>query len=98
MPTKKGLADFRAAHDKRIIVPEKFRTALAALAKEHGPEGWEYDQDFRKRARLGPPEMANYRDQFKDHQVEVPSQGDKPSRIVWVATVKAAKAFRESIG
>ncbi len=96
--TKRDHSTFRATHDRRVLVPEKFRAGLASLEKEFGPEGWEYDADFRKRAKVGPPDMTQFRDGFKDYQVEVPAQGDKPARIVWVATTKAAKKFRESLG
>ncbi len=94
MTKPKTLAEFRAAHDPDLIHPAKIKAALASLEKEFGPEGHEYDAQFRARTGLPPAQYTAYRDQFKDHQVMVLASGAKSGRrIVWVATLKAVKEF-----
>lgn len=88
---KKSLADFRAVHDKSVIVPGKIKAALDAMAKD-GPDNWEYEADFLRRAGVANSDVGGYREQFKDHVVQV---GGKQPKRVWVATVKAAAKFRE---
>ncbi len=94
MAKGKSLADFRAKHDKSIIVPAKIKAALDAMAKE-GADNWEYESDFTRRASISQGELGTYRDQFKDHVVMV---GGRNPKRVWVATVKAAKQFSEISG
>jgi hypothetical protein len=89
--TPKNLASFRAAHDKNVIIPNKIRAAIASLEKDHGPEGWEYEAEFSKRAGTSTTDFAMFREEFKDHFVEV---GGRNAKRVWFATVKAAKAAR----
>jgi len=95
MKPKKDLSAFRAAHDRNVIVPNKIRAALADLEKTEGAEGWEYESDFIRRAKISQSDMGLYRDGFVAHVVE--TTGNK-GRKVWFATVKAAKAAREAIG
>lgn len=91
MATKppRDLSSFRAAHDKNVIIPNKIRAALVALEKEHGPEGWEYEAEFSKRAGCSTTDFAMFRDQFATHFIET---GGSRTKRVWFATVKAAKA------
>lgn len=90
----KNLADFRAAHDKNVIVPSKIRAALAAMEKEGGPENWAYEQEIIKRAGINTTDLAMFRDQFADHVVDLSGRN---SKRVWVASAKAAVKFRESV-
>lgn len=67
-PTKvKGILDFRAAHDKDFIVPQKIKVALVALGKD----GWEYEAQFYKAAGISTTDGARYRDEFKEQIVTI---------------------------
>lgn len=89
-PKHKTLADFRAAHDKSVIVPAKIRKALADMAAEH-PENWDYEMDFMRRAGISPTDMGMFRAQFEQHVVE--TTGHNPKKV-WFASVKAAEKAR----
>ncbi|MBP8231776.1 MAG: hypothetical protein KAY22_05680 [Rhizorhabdus sp.] len=93
------LADFRAAHDQSVIVPNKLRTALAQLQAEGGDENWEYESDFLRRAGVSNSVIGQYRDQFATHiaSVRVSTHGGGFKRI-WIATTKAAAKFRAVTG
>lgn len=87
----KTLADFRAAHDKNVIIPNKIKAALTKMETEGGPENWNYEADFIRLAGICQTDMGVFRDQFAEHVVEV--SGKNPKRV-WVASVKAAVKFR----
>lgn len=84
------LADFRAAHDKNVIVPSKIRAALAEMEKEHA-ENWMYESDFIKRAGISQTDASMFRDHFADHVVET---SGKTSKKVWFASAKVAAKVR----
>lgn len=86
----KTLDDFRAAHDKRVIVPAKIRKALAEMEEEH-PENWEYELDFMRRAGVSQTDMGAFRSLFEIHVVEV---GGKNPKKVWFASAKVAEKAR----
>lgn len=94
-PSKgKDLAAFKSAHDKRTIVPDKFRAALTELG-----DSWEYEGDFIRRCKLSTGDFANYREQFRDFCVETPRRaGQSHAKRVWAGTVAFAKKLREQIG
>ena len=93
MVTKaKTLADFRAAHDKNIIVPEKIRKALAAMLKE-GAENYEYEAEFIRRAGVSQTDMGLFRAQFEDEHVVNVGTERSPKRV-WFADPKVAKKAR----
>lgn len=87
----KTLDDFRAAHDKNVIVPAKIKKALADMEKEGGAENWDYEVQFIKRAGICVTDLAMFREQFADHIVE--TSGRNPKRV-WIANSKAAQKFR----
>lgn len=87
----KTLVDFRAAHDKNVIIPSKIRAALAAMLKE-GPENFEYEADFLRRAGVSNTDIGMFRSQFeKGHIVEV---GGRKMKRVWFADPKVARKAR----
>jgi hypothetical protein len=86
----KCLADFRAAHDKNVIVPAKIRKALAEMEKEN-PENWAYESDFIKRAQISQTDMGMFREQFSEHVVET---AGKSQKRVWFASTKVAAKVR----
>ena len=86
----KTLADYRSAHDKNVIVPNKIRKALAEMEAE-GAENWEYEQDFMRRAGLCQTDIGTFRPQFEDHVVET---GGRKPRKVWFASAKVAEKAR----
>jgi hypothetical protein len=67
------LSSLRATHDRRVVIPNKIRTALAAMAKS-GDE-WKYDEEFRKLAGVSPADLKEFRDdkEFKDLWAEMPA-------------------------
>lgn len=94
MATKaKTLADFRTAHDQNVIIPNKIRTALAAMLKE-GPEQWEYEADFMRRAGIGQVQIGQFRDQFEDHIALTATVHGVKAKRVWFADPKVAKRVR----
>jgi hypothetical protein len=92
-PNAKTLATFRQAHDPRVKNPAKIRAALKSLAAE-GPESWEYEADFCRRAMLSHNQISPYRDEFAAHIVEVRPDG-KNIKCVWFASAKVAAKARE---
>lgn len=58
----KGLADFRAAHDKDFIIPQKLKAGIEAL----GAAGWEYEGQFQKTNGISQTDGSRYREEFKD--------------------------------
>lgn len=89
----KTLADFKAAHDRSVIVPNKIRVALAAMLKE-GPEQYEYETDFIKRAAISQADMGEFRDQFVKYIVMTAAVHGRAGRRVWFADPKVARLAR----
>lgn len=77
-PSKKTLTDFRAAHDKNFLVPEKIKAGLAKLGKD----SWEYEVDFIRICGLSTTDFAMFRDQFEDFFVPV-SVGGRNTKRIW---------------
>jgi hypothetical protein len=95
-PKPRTAADFRAAHDKAVIIPNKIRAALAELIKI-GPEHFEYDNDFMRLAGVSNTDMAAYRQQFASYWFDTPSKsGGKGSKRVWFGNAKVAARLRTS--
>ncbi len=90
----KTAADFRAAHDPDVIVPNKIRSALAEMLRE-GKENWEYEGDFVRRAKIGMAQLTTFREQFAAHIVDAPAESSQRARRVWFADAKIAKKIRE---
>jgi len=94
MPTKpKTLADFKAAHDPNVIVPNKIRAALAAIEKE-GPENWLYEVDFLKLSGVSTTQLSQFRDQFADHIIETPASSRGSAKRVYFGNAKVAAKLR----
>ena len=89
-PTGKTLADFRAAHDRNVIVPAKIKKALADMEAEHA-ENWAYEGDFMKRAGISQTDMGMFREQFAEHVIETTGRNAKK---VWFASAKVAAKVR----
>lgn len=85
----KSLEDFRAAHDKNFIVPEKIKAGLAKLG-----DSWMYEMEFMKLAGLSTTDLAAFRDGFTDYYVDVSARNAKR---VWAGTMKFAKVLREKM-
>jgi len=88
----KTLADFRASHDKSIIIPNKIKAALAAMLKE-GAEQYDYEVDFMRRAGISSTDMGQFRQMFEqDHVVNVGTE--RAPKRVWFADPKVARKAR----
>lgn len=86
----KSIADFRAAHDKSYIIPQRIREGLKRLG-----DGWEYEGEFIKLCGgMAQQEFARYRDAFKDHVVT--TTGKNPKRC-WAGTKQTAEKLREML-
>lgn len=91
------IADFRAAHDKNVIIPMKIKKALEEMAK-HGPEHFEYEADLVRVAGISQSDLAKFRDQFADHIVVANHQNGKAlssAKNVWFHNVKVARDLRD---
>lgn len=93
MSKAKSIADFRSLHDDNVIVPNKIQAALAAMLKE-GPEQWDYESDFIKRAKVSNTQLGLFREQFADNIIEAGRANGRSGRRVWVADPKVAKKLR----
>lgn len=88
-------ADFEAAHDKSIIVPNAIRAGIAAMLKL-GPQHFEYDEGFRALSGLQASELAAYRDQFKQYWLITPGRSsNKGGKRAWFGNPKLAAKYRE---
>ena len=94
-PKAKTLESFRAAFDPEVKIPNKIRTGLASLLQTEGPEGWEFEMEFCKRADVAPAVIGKYREQFAEYIVEVKVDSRSNNRkFVWFADAKIAKKAR----
>jgi hypothetical protein len=94
---KKDTEAFRAQFDPAVINPNKIRAGLAALAKAEGPDAWEEEVHFLRRAGINAQTVAPHREAFKAHIVE--AKKPKGGLInVWFVDVKAAAAMRKALG
>lgn len=87
----KNLSDFRSAHDRNVVVPQKINNALVAMFKE-GAENWEYEADLVRRAGISQTDLGAFRAKFEDHIVDTGS-AKKPKRV-WFADKKVATKAR----
>lgn len=91
------LADFRNAHDRNVVIPNKIRAALVAMARE-GPEHFVYEQELLALASISVGDLAKYRDQFADHILVVSHANGKAfasPKNVWFHDPKIAKKLQE---
>ncbi len=98
-PKGKTIADLRAAHDKKVMIPNRIRAAIAAVTTS-GDE-WAYESDFMNLVKpaISSQDIAKFREQFLDFWAEMPATNGKSSiRRVWFATKKAADEWKESVG
>jgi hypothetical protein len=94
----KTLADLRAAHDRKVVVPNKIKAAIQALAAS-GDE-WIYEQEFLTLVKpaIGTTDIAKYRGQFEDFWAEMPTtNGRSTMRRVWFSSKKAADEWKETV-
>lgn len=87
---KKTLDQFRALHDKDLIVPTKIKEGLAKL----GPDGWEYEADFMKLCGLCNTDFARYRDSFAEFFL---STTGKNQKRVWAGSRALASKMRQMV-
>ena len=92
--TTKTVADFRSAHDPNVIIPTKINAALAAMRKE-GPEQWDYEGDFLRRAGINVTQLSRFRDQFSAYVIEASGVNNKAARRIWFGDCKVASKIRE---
>lgn len=92
-PKVKTAADYRAAHDVDVIIPNKIRAGLAAIKKE-GAQNWEYEQDFLRRIVVSVTQLAAYRDGFKEHIVEAPATHGRNVKRCYFGDAKVAATLR----
>lgn len=88
-PAGKSIDEFRAAHDKDFIVPQKITAALEALG-----DSWEYELAFLKLAGLSTSDLAAYRNQFEKYIVET---GGRASKRAWCGSPALATKLRAMV-
>ena len=96
-PQARTAAQFRALHDKTVIVPNKIRAALKKLI-DVGPEHFAYDEEFRQLCGLQAAELAAYRDQFKRHWFMTAGLTKSSNqKRVWFGDAKVADRLRPEL-
>lgn len=88
---KKTLADFKAAHDKSFIVPQRIKAGIEKI----GADGWEYEADFVKLSGVNQNDIAKFREQFVDNVVLIKQDGRE--RRVWAGSKALATKLREML-
>lgn len=89
----KDITAWREQHDKDVIVPKKIQAAIESMRKD-GPETWEYESDFIKRAGISQTDMGRYRERFIKHIVPTPVTTGRSARNCWFADAKVAGKLR----
>ena len=85
---RKGVAEFRAAHDKAFIVPARLKAALAELG-----DAWEYEAEFLREAGVSNADISTFRDEFVDNIVVI----DRNGKRVWCGTKALANKLRSMV-
>jgi hypothetical protein len=92
--TARDLGAYRAVHDRDTVIPNKIRAALEAMRKI-GPEHWDYEVEFMKRAGISTTDLTRYRAQFEAHIVDVINIGKSHGvKRIWFADPKVASKAR----
>ena len=93
---KKTLADLRATHDKNVVIPNRIKAALAALAASGDEFAYEADFMALTKPKISTTDFAKFRSQFVDFWAEVSDIGSgSNSKRVWVPTKKLADKWKE---
>jgi hypothetical protein len=97
-PTSKRLADLHALHDKAVIIPNRIRAAIAALAKSG--DDWAYEKEFvaLTKPSISNVDIAKSRDAFTDFWAALPTTRQSSTHRVWFATKKLADKWKETQG
>lgn len=82
----KTIDDFRAAHDKNFIVPQKIAAGLEKLGKD----SWEYESEFLKLCGVSTTDFARFRDEFEGHFLAVLGPNRNTKRV-WASKALIAK-------
>lgn len=96
--TKRSLADLSAVHDRKVVVPNKIKAALTALAASGND--WIYESEFIKLTAtpISNTDIAKYRDQFADFwDVTKPTDGKSQPRRVWFTSKALAAKWKASL-
>lgn len=89
----KTLADFRAAHDPDVIIPNRIRAGLEQIFKD-GPENWLSEGDFLKLTALSTTQLAQHRDKFAAHIIEQGGKSGKSGKRFYFGSAKVAAKLR----
>lgn len=92
---KKGIEEFRKQFDPNVIIPNKIRAGFESLAKSDGPDGWEEEVHFLRRAGVNAQMIAPHRETFKAHVVEA-KKNSRPVNV-WFVDVKKAAEMRKAL-
>ena len=96
--TKRTLADLSAAHDRKVMVPNRIREALKILVDSEND--WVYEADFVKLLTppIGAADCSRYRAQFDGFWADAPSVNGKASaRKVWFANKALCAKWKASL-
>jgi hypothetical protein len=92
---KKTLVDLRATHDKNVVIPNRIKAALAALAASGDEFAYEGDFIALTKPKISTTDFAKFRSQFVDFWAEVSDIGSgSNSKRVWFPTKKLADKWK----
>ncbi|MDR5726727.1 MAG: hypothetical protein RB191_04580 [Terriglobia bacterium] len=86
----KDIDSFKLAHDRNTIVPKKIEEGFKLL----GPDKWEYQADFIKLAQISVTDLAMFREQYADFQVEIRA---KTRKVIWCGSKALASKLRSMV-
>lgn len=88
MSKGRNIDQFAESHDRTVIIPKKIKSGLSALG-----DSWEYESEFIKRCKLSNKDISDYREQFKEHVVDLTAD----RRRAWAGTKRFADKMRERV-
>lgn len=83
----KSISEFRAAHDKSFIIPNKIKAALKSLG-----DGWEYELQFSKIAGVSLADLGSFRPMFEEYIVLV-----ERTKRAWAGSKATAEKMRAMV-
>jgi hypothetical protein len=97
MPKKiqdsRSLKDFRNQFDREGQVRKRLKDALAALLKR-GKEEWRSERELINMAGVSTKDIPQFRGEFAQHTVTVPSANRGVEKTIWFADPKVAAQVR----
>lgn len=87
-PKGRSLQEFKSTFDKNTIIPQKIKKALKELGN-----GWEYENEFIKRAGINYTDLNMFKSEFEDYFIFLTKQHKK----IWCGTIEMINQLKELI-